>query len=372
MPPGRLIIKSVWEHASVGLDDGAVLTPKDPAELLAAMESRRPALGGSCFAEQFIAGRELNLSLLERDLGVEVLPPAEMTFPGEWGDRPKMVGFNAKWMGGSFEHEHTVRTFELDARDAILVERLALLSRQCFALFALRGWARVDFRVDESGQPFILEVNANPCLSPDAGFPAAAARAGLTYTQLVETLVSTSTPKTPAGARAVAATKPSTTAPLVFRHGITPTDCDAIGRIVRETGFFSAEEVGIAVELAECALAKGEALAGYYFVVAELDSVVVGYSCFGPIPATAHSYDLYWIAVDKRCQSRGFGRQILAESERAIRELGGKNVYVETSGRSQYTPTRHFYESTQYATAARYADFYADGDDKVVYVKRVG
>jgi D-alanine-D-alanine ligase-like ATP-grasp enzyme/ribosomal protein S18 acetylase RimI-like enzyme len=370
LPPGALIIKSLWEHASFGLNDDAVVTPRSREELLDILERRRDRLGGSCFAEQFIPGREFNLSLLDQRDGVQVLPVAEMTFPGDWGERPKMVGFAAKWEGSSFEYEHTVRSFALAVDDAALADHLAFLARQCFALFALRGWARVDFRVDATGRPFILEVNANPCLSPDAGFAAAAAQVGINYVSLVETIVSTA--QSPVAARRPATDHAAGTAGLTFRRGITRSDRDAIGRIVRDTGFFSDAEVGIAVELADAALARGEAEAGYFFVVADLDGEVVGYSCFGPIPATVSSFDLYWIAVDKRFQHRGFGREILRESERAIAARGGRNIYVETAGRPQYAPTRAFYEATDYATAARFADFYSDGDDKVVYVKRVG
>jgi len=183
------IIKSVWEHASVGLEESSVLSVKSSGQLLAEMERRRGSLGGDCFAEQFIDGREFNLSLLASPAGPEVLPPAEMTFidypPGKW----KVVGYRAKWDEGSFESLHTRRSFDFPKSERPLLQNLINLTRRCWPLFDLRGYARVDFRVDERNQPWILEINANPCLSPDAGFAAAASQAGLSYRQVVERII---------------------------------------------------------------------------------------------------------------------------------------------------------------------------------------
>ena len=90
-----------------------------------------------------------------------------------------MVGYRAKWQEDSFEYVHTPRSFEFDASDGALLERLRELALDCWNRLDLCGYARVDFRVDDRGRPWILEVNANPCLSPDAGFAAAGERAGL-------------------------------------------------------------------------------------------------------------------------------------------------------------------------------------------------
>jgi D-alanine-D-alanine ligase len=186
---GVYIIKSVWEHASVGLEESSVLSVKSSGHLLAEMEKRRDSLGGDCFAEQFIDGREFNLSVLASQQGPEVLPPAEMRFidypPGRW----KVVGYRAKWDEASFESLHTQRSFEFPKSERPLLQNLMELTGRCWHLFGLRGYARVDFRVDERNQPWVLEINANPCLSPDAGFVAAASQAGLSYKQVVERIV---------------------------------------------------------------------------------------------------------------------------------------------------------------------------------------
>jgi ribosomal protein S18 acetylase RimI-like enzyme len=149
-----------------------------------------------------------------------------------------------------------------------------------------------------------------------------------------------------------------------------PADASAVREIVASTGFFYDHEIDVAVELVDERLAKGPA-SGYFFIFAEQDGRVAGYSCYGPIACTTHSYDLFWIAVHKDFQGGGLGRLLLAESEKRIAAAGGRRIYVETSGRDQYEPTRSFYEHCGYTREATLAEFYGPGDDKVMYVKVV-
>jgi D-alanine-D-alanine ligase len=186
---GRYIIKSVWEEASVGLDDDSVQDFIEPAELLADMRLRQPRLGGSAFAEAYIDGREFNLSLLGGDNRVQVMPPAEIEFVNYAADKPRIVGYSAKWREDSPEYRNTPRTFDFADGDRALLADLMALAKRCWDLLGLRGYARVDFRVDGQGRPWVLEVNANPCLSPDAGFVAAVGRAGLAMPEVVRRLI---------------------------------------------------------------------------------------------------------------------------------------------------------------------------------------
>lgn len=169
------VLKAEWEHASIGLDPGALLTPGSAGELADRLTERQRTFGIPLFAEGYVEGREFNLSLLAG----EVLPPAEIRFEGFPEGQPKMVDYRAKWNEESAEYRHTVRTFEFPAADGPLLAELAGIARHCWQAFGLRGYARVDFRVDSRGRPWVLEVNANPCISPDGGFVAAASRAGL-------------------------------------------------------------------------------------------------------------------------------------------------------------------------------------------------
>ncbi|MBI1901183.1 MAG: D-alanine--D-alanine ligase [Planctomycetia bacterium] len=191
-PGARYIIKPAFEHASLGLDDDAVVTCETANELRALVQRRQAKCSRPMFAERFIDGREFNLSLLAGPDGPQVLPPAEIDFSAFPPGKLRIVGYRAKWEEASFEFRHTPRTFDI-AGDRALTERLAELSRACWRCFGLSGWARVDFRVDERGRPYILEVNANPCLSPDAGFAAALAPAGIPFAAAIERILTAAT-----------------------------------------------------------------------------------------------------------------------------------------------------------------------------------
>ena len=184
------IIKSLWEHASIGLEKEN-LVQGTAKEIHGLLSGCKPGLGGACFAEAFIEGREFNLSLLDTKNGVRILPPAEILFQGFEADTPKIVGYRAKWMADSAEYNNTPRCFDFLSADKDLLSTLENLALRCWQNFGLKGYARVDFRVDDRGRPFILEINANPCVSPDAGFAAALSRAGISYSFAVEQILKT-------------------------------------------------------------------------------------------------------------------------------------------------------------------------------------
>jgi D-alanine-D-alanine ligase len=118
-----------------------------------------------------------------------VLPPAEIDFSAFAPGKPRIVGYRAKWAEDSDEYRQTPRRFDFPASDRTLLDRLSDLARACWNEFDLRGYARVDFRVDREGRPWILEINANPCLSPDAGFAAALQQAGIEYSAAIARIV---------------------------------------------------------------------------------------------------------------------------------------------------------------------------------------
>ena len=105
------------------------------------------------------------------------------------------------------------------------------------------------------------------------------------------------------------------------------------------------------------------------FVFAEIGTTLAGYACYGPIPCTTASFDLYWIAVDPRHQRHGIGRALMAAVQSQVTALGGERIYIDTSGKEQYAQTRAFYERNGFYCDARLKDFYAPGDDRVIYAK---
>jgi ribosomal protein S18 acetylase RimI-like enzyme len=155
---------------------------------------------------------------------------------------------------------------------------------------------------------------------------------------------------------------------VAVRRGLTPADREPIARLLAATRFFNSEEVEVALELVDDRLALGDS-SHYRFLVAEQSRVVAGYACWGPVPGTAQSVDLYWIAVDPAAQGRGVGSALLGAAERWIAECGRSRVYVETAGRSEYDPTRAFYSACGYRVAAELEDFYAPGDAKVIFLR---
>ncbi|HKM05738.1 MAG TPA: ATP-grasp domain-containing protein [Sphaerochaeta sp.] len=178
-----LIIKPVAEEASVGITDASVQTFYDEASLARALA------GGDLFAETFIQGREFSVSILTVDGETIVFDPAEMLFIDYPSDKPAIVGYEAKWEESSFEYIHTQRTFSFSQKDQPLLKTLQELSRKAFILFGGKGYARVDFRIDEEGNPYILEVNLNPCIAQDSGFVAAAHRAGISYEEMIALII---------------------------------------------------------------------------------------------------------------------------------------------------------------------------------------
>jgi len=158
---------------------------------------------------------------------------------------------------------------------------------------------------------------------------------------------------------------------MEFRRAVHPEDPAAVEALVRATGVFSASEIAVARDLVEERIAKGAA-SGYEFLFVEDEAGLLGYACWGPIPCTERSHDLYWIAVRPERQGGGVGKRILEAAEEEIARAGGMRIYVETSTRAAYDPTRAFYERCGYARAATFDDFYAEGDGKAVYLKIVG
>jgi len=157
---------------------------------------------------------------------------------------------------------------------------------------------------------------------------------------------------------------------VVIRDQVKPADSQAVREILSSSGFFYEEEIAVAQELVQERLAKGLA-SGYHFVLAESAAQPLGFACFGPIALTQCSYDLFWIAVHQKTRHGGLGSRLLAECERRIAAMGGCRVYIETSSRPLYEPTRAFYLRRGYQLEATLEDFYAPGDGKVIFVKAV-
>jgi D-alanine-D-alanine ligase len=186
--PPPWLIKPGWEDASIGLEGSPVCFTREQAIDRARQLERR--FGGQPLVlEHFLPGREFNVALLSNGSGPEVLPIAEMSFLDYPPDVPALVSYEGKWEVGSFDDEHTQRCFPSDEEDGEILKVVRALARRAWKVCGLAGYARIDMRLDEQGNPCILEVNANPCLSAAAGYVVAAENAGLTPGMLIDRIL---------------------------------------------------------------------------------------------------------------------------------------------------------------------------------------
>jgi ribosomal protein S18 acetylase RimI-like enzyme len=156
-----------------------------------------------------------------------------------------------------------------------------------------------------------------------------------------------------------------TTAPVL--RSLREADRPRLEEITRATGIFRENETDVALEVFDATVAGSP---DYTAVVADLDGRLAGWICWGPTPCTVGTVDLYWMAVDPALQGLGIGSALLIEMEQRIADWA-RLVVVETSGRADYQPTRAFYQARGYRIGAIIPEFYAPGDDQVVYVKRL-
>ncbi len=181
------LIKSIWEHASFGMDEH-MLRIYEGGELPIFFESLNQDVI-DCYAEQYVEGREFNVSMIGGPDGPEILPVAEIEFRNYPINKLKIVGYRAKWDEQSFEYKNTCRVFRERKSDLAIFAKIREVSMQCWNTFGLSGYARVDFRIDNENKPWVLEVNTNPCISPDSGFIAATQQAHMETKEVIERII---------------------------------------------------------------------------------------------------------------------------------------------------------------------------------------
>ena len=184
-PEKRYIVKPIWEEGSIGILNDPVFTTKNK-DMITWIKS---LCNRHYFVEEYIEGREINVSLLAGKNGPEILPIAEIIFSDYFKDKTKILGYRAKWVEDSDEYRQTSRAFGTLDAEPELEKKIKDLSLRAWDLFELSGYARIDFRVDEQQEPYILEVNGNPCISPDSGFVAAAEEAKYSQKTMIKRII---------------------------------------------------------------------------------------------------------------------------------------------------------------------------------------
>ncbi|MBE0677444.1 MAG: ATP-grasp domain-containing protein, partial [Bacteroidales bacterium] len=179
----KYILKPVWEDGSLGITEESVFTFDGTLP-----DILKDKNDNHWFIEDFIEGREFNVSVMASPAGPAMLPPAEMIFHDYPDEIPRIVSYKAKWMEDTFQFDHTRRNFPDDLSDR-LRNNIRETVLACWRTFGLRGYARVDIRTDADENVYVLEVNANPCISPDSGFISAAVHAGYTHEKIISHII---------------------------------------------------------------------------------------------------------------------------------------------------------------------------------------
>jgi len=185
LKPGKqYIIKPAWEDGSLDITGDSVFI------FATGYENKLKKYDDSHWIiQEYIDGREFNISIIAGEQGPEVMPAAEMVFHNFGSERPRIVDFKAKWIHGSFEYENTIREFPRDKLNPVLNGKIRETALKCWHFCGLKGYARIDMRIDIDENPYVIEVNANPCISPDSGFIAATAEAGIPVTQVLKRII---------------------------------------------------------------------------------------------------------------------------------------------------------------------------------------
>jgi len=152
---------------------------------------------------------------------------------------------------------------------------------------------------------------------------------------------------------------------------IEARDREAVLALLTSTGAFQAHELAVAMELVDMALTKPNQ-EDYHPYVLEEDGVVVAYVCFGRNPMTRFTYYLYWLATHMDRMRKGHGRAMVHFAEQEIKRQGGRLLVIETSSKESYLGSRAFYARIGYDLVGQVPDFYDEGDDRVIYCKRIG
>lgn len=187
----RYIIKALYEDGSVDLHQDSVIRVESMEDMRKILKLKKAKIGKEFFAERFIEGREINVSILGQNGEPFILPPCEIKF-NRYKDNniDEILDYSAKWEEDSFQYKNMTTTSVFDKNDDELLKLVRDISKKCWQVFALKGYARVDYRIDKNGEPWVLEINANPCVTPvESSFIKAATQAGLTYKDVVKRII---------------------------------------------------------------------------------------------------------------------------------------------------------------------------------------
>jgi len=148
-------------------------------------------------------------------------------------------------------------------------------------------------------------------------------------------------------------------------------DRETLYSMLRETRVFTPEEIKVAMELIDIVLRDPSQEDYKIDCMANDEDQAIGYVCYGPVPMTQGTFDLYWIVVDPRSQGQGVGSKLLYFLEEIVRERRGRMILIDTSSTPQYEMTQKFYSRHGFQEVARVPDYYHPGNDRITFCKRL-
>jgi len=362
-----VIVKPLCADASEGIDHTSVFRTPDPAGVRERVRWVHRHFGQSALVEHYVDGREFNVSILESDRKLVVLPLAEIDFSAFAVGQPRIVGYRAKWIADSFEYTHTPRIIPADI-DEQTAERIRSAALDAWRCLGCGDYARVDIRLDANGEPLVIEVNPNPDISPGTGFAAALQAEEVPFDEFVRILLRN------VEMRELTLDDPPRASRGKLRdihvRRSTANDRDAIRGLVAAVGVFRPCEINVARDVLDHALDPGSR-EGYQSLTATLNETVVGWACFGAAPCASGTFELHWLVVSPACRRRRAATMLLTHAEAFAAMHGARLVVVETSSRADYAAAHRFYERSGYHRAGRVADFYEPKDDQLIYIKQL-
>lgn len=362
------VVKPVAEDASAGIHRHSVVRNKRQLHervMDIVRNYHQPAL-----VEEFLPGQEFNVAVWGNGKP-EALPIGEVDFSRIRNSLERLVTYEAKWLEHSEDYLNTPSVYPAPL-DEELKKRVEKLAVSAYELMDLRDYGRVDIRM-RGEELFILEVNPNPDLSPDAGLARAAAAAGYPYPQMLAHILDLAVQRS--GKFTRRGQLPVAASPTRRRIGkadsILPAveaDRKDILALAMDGGFFTVPEVASIAELLDIYLQRATQ-EDYHFLSYRDGERVLGFGCYGPASLSEGVFDLYWIAVHQEHRGRGIGQSLLKRVEQEVRKRKGRMLLIETSSSERYFPTRRFYSKLGYKVAASIPDYYAPGDGLVIYRK---
>ncbi len=353
IPSYPLIVKPSREDGSRGVSPSSIVYDKPSLQERAKYiieEYLQPPL-----VEQYIDGRELNISLIGNNIP-QIIGVSEVDFHSN--RKYKILTYRSKWGKASREYLTSPVMNEPEI-SRLLKKKILSISKRAYRVLGCQGYARIDFRVDKYDTPYIIDVNPNPDIARKAGFARAAEKSGLPYTELIQKIVDLSIQKS----------SKNRNNPIRIRK-MARKDFEKIYQILKKVKVFRKDEIRIAQEIIKTSLQQYNKY-DYLLYVADYNTEIVGYICFGKTPLTEGTYDIYWLVVDPPFQNQGIGGRLLEFAENYIRNHRGRKIIIETSSKKEYKSTRSFYRDLGYKEVAKINNFYLPNDDKYIYEKNL-